>query len=163
MKGEKAEYTIPLAFVFSQPRTKRLRKLVAEVRRFAKKHTRTDKISVAMEVNEYLNKNASKLPRRIDTVFIKKDDKIFVYLKDGKQLALDEKKVVETKKKEAEKKKEKEVKAAEKKAEKKDDKPKEDKAKSEDKEEKDAGKEREKQLLKEKKERERIAYKAEMK
>lgn len=153
MKGDKAEYIIPLGGMFNQPRTKRCRKLVMEVKRFVLKHAKVKNVSISRELNEFLGKNSSALPRKIDAVLVKRNDAVVVYLKKGKQLAEDEKKILESKKKSEEKKKPVKEDASTKGAVKAGE---ASKAKTPDEEKAEEEKER---LLKEKRERERLSSK----
>ncbi|MFH1256304.1 MAG: hypothetical protein V1494_03340 [Candidatus Diapherotrites archaeon] len=148
MKGNEAEYTVPLQWVFTQPKTKRLRKAVAELRRFAVKHSRAEKVLVSNEVNEFINRQSIHLPRRIEVVLFRhkgEEEEVRVFLKGGKGLAEEKKRKAEDEKKKKKEKEEKEKKTAEeKKAEK-------------------AKEEEEAKKLEEKREKEKAAQKAEIK
>lgn len=117
MKGNEAEYVISLVPVFSQPRPKRARKAVIAVKRFVKKHVRSDNAVITEELNREIWKNSKNIPRRLEVMLVKKDDRVYVYLSKGKQLAEDKKREAEDKKKKEAEKKEKENKAAGKKGE----------------------------------------------
>jgi ribosomal protein L31E len=168
MKGEKADYIIPLGKIFEQPRTKRTRKIITAVKRFVTKHTKAENVLISTEINNYVTAHSSKLPRKLDTTLVKGEDSIKVYLRSGSQFAADtkaaeeKKKETEAKKKEAEK-KAKEAKPAVKEAE--PEKKKEAAGEKAEETKKEVAKEDEekKMLLKEKRERERIASKTEMK
>ncbi|MFH1587036.1 MAG: hypothetical protein ABID38_04220 [Candidatus Diapherotrites archaeon] len=107
MKGEEAEYVIPLRKVFLQPKTKRSRKAVEAVRRFAAKHTHMDKVLVSNDLNEIILEKSHHIPRKLEVVFWKDGDILRVYAKGGKELANDKKLKAE---KEKEKKKKKDEK-----------------------------------------------------
>lgn len=92
MKGKEAEYVVPLGEVFKQPRPKRARKAIVAIRRFVKKHTRSENVVIDNEVNEKVWENAKNIPRRVSVVLVDHANKINVYLKDGKRLAEDKKK-----------------------------------------------------------------------
>ncbi|MFH1225040.1 MAG: hypothetical protein V1676_04515 [Candidatus Diapherotrites archaeon] len=113
MKGNEAEYVISLVPVFSQPRTKRAKKAVKEVKRFVKKHARSDNAVITEELNREIWKNSKNIQRRLEVMLVKKDGKVYVYLSKGKQLAEDRKREADDKKKKEAEKKEKEKKAAE--------------------------------------------------
>ena len=152
MKGNEAEYVAPLQWVYTQPRWKRHRKALNELRRFAVKHSRAKNVLIATEVNEFINANSLNVPRRISVVLFREkgeEDTVRVFLKGGKGLAEQKKRKAEDekrkKKEKEEKEKEKEKKTAEEK--------KEDKEKAEE----------EAKRLEEKREKEKAAQKAEMK
>jgi len=105
MKGEKAEYMIPLRDLFSMTETRRRVRVIKVIKNFVFKHTKNKNIFVSPEVNEFVTKDSESFPRRVDSVLVKRDDAVWVYLKDGKQLALDEKKAADAKKKKEEEKK----------------------------------------------------------
>jgi len=160
MKGEKAEYMIPLTDLFSMTETRRRVRVIKVIKKFVFKHTKNKNIFISGEVNEFVTKDSESFPRRVDSVLVKRDDAVWVYLKNGKQLALDEKKEADAKKKKEEEKKKAEKKEAEKKGEKsKEIKEKEEKSKEA--KEKEEGEQ--KKLLDEKRQREQIGAKAEMK
>jgi len=147
MKGEEAEYVVPFRKLFNQPVTKRARRAIRELKRFAVKHTRVDEngVLIAEEVNREVWKNSYNIPRRVNVILRKKGGKIIVYLQGGKQLAEDKKREEKEKKAAADKKKEKEAK---------------DKGKSE---AKAAAEEEGKEKLAEKKIKEKAAEKADFK
>lgn len=150
MKGEKAEYMIPLADLFSMTETRRRVRVIKVIKNFAFKHTKNKNIFISGEVNGFVTKDSESFPRRVDSVLVKRNDAIWVYLKNGKQLSLDEKKEADARKKKEEEKK---------KAEKKEEGKKEEKSK----EEKEKEEEAQRKLLDEKRQREQIGAKAEMK
>lgn len=98
MKGEEVEYAIPLRAVFLQPKTKRLRKALNEIRAFTFKHTRINNVAITSDLNSFLNKNSRNIPRKIDAVLRKDGERILVYLKGSKQLEEDKKEKEEAKK-----------------------------------------------------------------
>ena len=102
MKGEKADYVIPMEKVFHFPPKKRLRRALAVVRDFAKKHTRAKTILVSNEVNNAIHATSENLPRRIHTTILKEEDKVIVFMEKGKELEIYKKKK-ETEKKKAKK------------------------------------------------------------
>ncbi len=121
------EYVIPLRWVFTQPRIKRPRKAVEEVRKFVKKHARAKdgEIVITQDVNHAIWENSKNIPRRLAVLLRKYDGSVYVYMQGSAQIEAD-KKLRELKKKKgkekgevAEKKKEKteEEKAAEEEAE----------------------------------------------
>lgn len=124
MKGDEAEYVVPLGRLFSQPRTKRARRSLGEIRRFVLKHTRNKNISITTGVNEFLWKNSYNIPHRVPVMLRKDGERIIVYLKGSRQIEEDKKKAKEAEgkaKKEKEGKEEKEKGKKEEKAEKKTD------------------------------------------
>ncbi|MCR4335913.1 MAG: 60S ribosomal protein L31 [archaeon] len=143
MKGEQAEYTIGLRNAFMFPPKKRIRKALNVINRFVKKHTRAKETNISNEVNEELHKNSKNIPRRVNVVLLKENDKVTVFLQNGKQLkAYLEQKAKDKKKKETEKK------------------PKEDKKETKKEAEEDQEK---KEKLEEKKAKETVAKAIEMK
>ncbi len=105
MKGEEAEYIIPLRKVFNNPKTKRSRKAVTAVRRFATKHTHMDKVLISNDLNEIILEKSHHPPRKLEVVFWKDGEILRVYAKGSKELAND-KKLKADKEKEKKKKKE---------------------------------------------------------
>ena len=136
MKGEQAEYIIPLRDAFKFPKPKRIIKTLGVIKRFVFKHTRKREVFIAKEVNEFLHKHSKNIPRRIDSVIVIDGENARVFLREGKELE-------EFKKKLAEKKK-----AKEKKSEKKEGKDKEEK-KAESEEEKELERKKEEKKIKE--------------
>lgn len=98
MKGNEAEYVIPLGRLFRQPRTKRARRAVAEVKRFVLKHTRNANAVITTGLNHEIWKNAGHIPRRLNVVLQEYDGKIYVYAKGSKQIGEDKKKREEAEK-----------------------------------------------------------------
>ena len=88
MKGEQAEYTIGLRNAFMFPPKKRIRKALNVINRFVKKHTRAEQTNISNEVNEELHKNSKNIPRRVNVVLLKENDKVTVFLQEGKQLKI---------------------------------------------------------------------------
>ncbi len=86
MKGEQANYIIPLDRAFLFPPKKRIRKALNEIKRFVKKHTRAKEILVSTEINEFIHKNSKNIPRKISATLLKENEKVSVYLETGKQL-----------------------------------------------------------------------------
>jgi len=113
MKGDQAEYIIPLQKVFLHPKTKRGNKAIAEIRNFARKHSGLDKVLISNELNAVVWKNSSNIPRKVEAVFWKDDDILRVYLKGSKELDKDKKAKVEMEKEKKKKKEEKEKKSKE--------------------------------------------------
>jgi len=142
MKGEQADYIIPLRDAFKFPKPKRMIKTLGVIRRFAFKHTRKRDVLIAREVNEFLHLHSKNIPRRVDSVIVLDGEKARIFLREGKELG-------KFRKMQADKKKAK-------------DKKKEEKAAKEDKEEKKAEKEEEKELVR-KREEKRIKEEAAMK
>ena len=146
MKGEQAEYIIPLRDAFKFPKPKRIIKTLGVIRRFAFKHTRKRDVFIAREVNEFLHLHSKNIPRRVDAVIVLEGEKARIFLREGKELA-------EFRKSQADKKKAK-------------DKKKDEKASKEDKEGKKAEKDEEKELERkreEKKIKEDAAMKSDIK
>ncbi len=133
MKGEQADYIIPLRDAFKFPKPKRIIKTLGVIKRFAFKHTRKRDVFIAREVNEFLHMHSKNIPRRIDSVIILEGDKARIFLREGRELE-------EFRKMQADKKKAK-------------DKKKDEKAAKEDKEEKKDEKEGEKELARKKEEK----------
>ena len=86
MKGEQAEYMIPLRTAFRFPKPKRMIKTLGVIRQFVFKHTRKKDVLIANEVNEYLHKNSKNVPRRVDSVIVIDGEKAMVFLREGKGL-----------------------------------------------------------------------------
>ena len=86
VKGDKAEYVIPLNRAFMFPQKKRIRKALNEIKRFVKKHTHSSIISVSNEVNEFLHKNSKNIPRRVRATLYREGGKVGVFLEKGKAL-----------------------------------------------------------------------------
>jgi ribosomal protein L31E len=106
MKGEQANYNISLAKAFLYPPKKRIIKAIGVIKKFAKKHTRAKTINISNEVNEYLHKNSKNLPRKVNAILLKENDKITIFMQNGKELKTYLKKREEEKKKKEEKKEE---------------------------------------------------------
>ncbi|MCR4368883.1 MAG: 60S ribosomal protein L31 [archaeon] len=87
MKGEQANYVIPLRDVFDAQPKKRIRKALTEIQRFAKKHTRAKEIAISNEVNEKLHAHSKNIPRRINATLRKEETRVIVFLEGGKELA----------------------------------------------------------------------------
>ena len=107
MKGNEAEYVIPLSWLFTQPKPKRNNKAIKLIKAFVEKHTRKKDTVITMEVNEFLWKQSRHCPRRVPVVLKAEGEKIYVYLKGGKQLEADKKarKISEERRKKDEKEK----------------------------------------------------------
>src|SRR3989344_5348559 len=103
MKGEQADYVIPLDKAFSFPPKKRVTKALAVVRAFVKKHTRYTNLGVTNEVNHFLHKHSKNIPKRIPATLLKDGSRIVVFLQGGKELAEFKKKKDEQRKKETKK------------------------------------------------------------
>lgn len=91
MKGDKAEYVIPLRQAFNTPRTRRADKAIFLIREFVKKHTRAAEkdIAISNEVNQLVWKQSrTNIPRKIDAVLKRDNKRIFVFLKGGKEMDL---------------------------------------------------------------------------
>jgi len=96
-------YIVPLQRAYEKPRTRRSNVAVKEVFDFLFKHTRKKKedIVIAKEVNEYIWKRGiEKPPRRVAISIRQKDNKVYVFLKDSKEIEnfLNKDKVVKEKK-----------------------------------------------------------------
>lgn len=168
MKGDKAEYVIPLRQAFNTPRTRRADKAIFLIREFVKKHTRVPEkdIAISNEVNQLVWKQSrTNIPRKIDAVLKREDKRIFVFLKNGKEMALRAPKVEAPKEKKKKGKEAKEKKEEKKeKAEGKPGEKAEAKAGEKTEEKKAAEKEAEEgKKLEEKREKERNAMKADFK
>jgi ribosomal protein L31E len=98
MKGNEAEYVVPLRDVFNSPKGKRARRTIAEIKKFVWKHARSEDVRITTDVNQYLNKNSWHIPRKISVVLVKDKEKVSVYLKGSKQLEMDKKKASEKEK-----------------------------------------------------------------
>jgi ribosomal protein L31E len=141
MKGNEAEYIIPLAKVFNEPKNKRFRKAVKEIKDFVTKHTRIENIALSNDLNAFITKDSYNLPRKINAILVKKDNRVKVYLKGSKELEEDKKKAKAAEEEKRKKKEEKEKKEQEKTAD--------EKAEEEEKEKKkEEKKQREKSLEK---------------
>jgi len=118
MKGEQAEYIIPLRDAFKFPKPKRIIKTLGVIKRFAFKHTRKRDVLIAKEVNEFIHLHSKNIPRRIDSIILIDGENARIFLREGKELAefrkkLDEKKKAKEKKAEKKEEKGKEEKKAE--------------------------------------------------
>ncbi|HIH17051.1 MAG TPA: hypothetical protein HA252_06620 [Candidatus Diapherotrites archaeon] len=104
MKGNEAEYMVPLKWLFTQPKPKRTNKAIGVIKAFVKKHTRKTDVLISPELNEFLWERARHVPRRVAVVLRLDGERVTVYLKDGKQLESDKKarKAVEDAKKKKE-------------------------------------------------------------
>ena len=96
-------YIVPLQRAYEKPRTRRSNVAVKEVFDFLFKHTRKKKedIIIAKEVNEYIWKRGiEKPPRKVAISIRQKDNKVYVFLKDSKEIDnfLNKDKVVKEKK-----------------------------------------------------------------
>jgi ribosomal protein L31E len=101
MKGNEAEYIISLKKAFNKPPLKRPKAALNEIKKFIKKHARTENVFISNEVNEFIFKNSKNIPRKLNAVLLKQKNKIKVYLKGSKKLEEDKKaaeKAKETKK-----------------------------------------------------------------
>ena len=61
MKKNEMDYVIPLKRIFNQPQTKRSRKAIAEIRRFAIRHGKVKDekyVILSTEINEFIHKNS---------------------------------------------------------------------------------------------------------
>lgn len=66
-------YVIPLRSAYEASRTKRAKKAMSLIRKFAQRHMKGEKVRISNGVNELIwNRGAEKPPRRI-TVLIRKD------------------------------------------------------------------------------------------
>src|SRR3989338_3926583 len=106
MKGEQAEYTIALRNAFMFTPKKRIRKALNVIIRFAEKHARAKEIKISTEVNEYLHENSKNLPRKVNAILLKEENKITVFLQEGTQLKTYKENKEKTKKETEKKKKE---------------------------------------------------------
>lgn len=82
-------YIVPLKRAYDKPRTKRSNVAIKEVFDFLYKHTRKTKenIILSKEVNEYVWKRGiQKPPRKIPISIREKDGKVYVFLKDSKEI-----------------------------------------------------------------------------
>ncbi len=82
-------YMVPLKRAYEKPRTRRSNVAVKEIFDFLYKHTRKKKedIIIAKEVNEFIWKRGiQKPPRRVAISIRMKDDKVYVFLKDSKEI-----------------------------------------------------------------------------
>ncbi|MFA4907757.1 MAG: 50S ribosomal protein L31e [archaeon] len=89
MKGDKAEYVIPLRQAFNTPRSRRADKAIFLIREFVKKHTRANAkdIAISNEVNEFVWKQSKfTIPRRVDAVLKKDGSRVTVFIKGGKEI-----------------------------------------------------------------------------
>jgi len=110
MKGTQAEYVINLGNAFMFPPKKRIRKALNVIHRFVKKHTRSKETLISNEVNNYLHANSKNIPRKVEAILLKEDEKVIVFIQNGKELKTYLKKREQEKKKKEEKKKTKEAK-----------------------------------------------------
>src|SRR3989338_7926410 len=104
MKGNEAEYMVPLKWLFTQPKPKRTNKAIGVIKAFVKKHTRKTDVLISPELNEFLWERARHVPRRVAVVLRLEGEMVTVYLKGGKHLEADKKarKAVEDAKKKKE-------------------------------------------------------------
>lgn len=144
MKGEQADYIIPLKKAFLFPKLKRIRKALTQIKKFVWKHARSKKVLVSNEINELLHANSKNIPHRIPATLFRDGDKVIVFKQKGRGIG------EYLKKKEAVKKKDKKDKEAKK------------EAKEEKKEEAEKGEEH-KRKLEEKKAKEESAKASEIK
>jgi large subunit ribosomal protein L31e len=82
-------YMVPLRRAYEKPRTRRSNVAVKEVFDFLYKHTRKKKedIIIAKEVNEFIWKRGiQKPPRRVAISIREKEGKVYVFLKDSKEI-----------------------------------------------------------------------------
>ncbi len=100
MKGQEANYVIPLRKAFYFPPDKRVTKVIATMKNFVKKHTRRTKVYVSNEVNEFVHLKSKNVPRRISATILLEGERATVFLEKGKQLEQYKKKSEEKKKKE---------------------------------------------------------------
>ncbi len=142
MKGNEAEYVIPLTDTIRQHTLKKARRAIVAVKRFVYKHARIKDVSISNEINEFVWSRSKNIPRKINAILLKDGEKVYVYLKGGKGLEEHKKKAAAEKKEKASKEKAKE---AEKKAE--------------EKKEKTAEEKQQEKLAEEKKAREKAAEK----
>ncbi|MDO8633897.1 MAG: hypothetical protein Q7K34_01245 [archaeon] len=149
MKGEEAAYIVNLKKAKMFTKDKRTRRALVEIKKFVHKHTRVKNVVIKNEVNEFIHAHSKNIPQKAEVVLRKKDDKILVYMKAGKELEADKKKETE------EAKKAKEKKALEEKAKKE----KEEKKSAEEKEKEEDGKKK----LEDKKEKEKAGQALEVK
>lgn len=117
MKGEKAEYTISLEKAFMFPGTKRLKKALAQIRKFVHKHARPKKVAISNEVSEFIHKQSRNIPRKLKVVLYKEATRVVVFLQNSKEFDSYIKKKAEARKKEAKGKEKEEKKSAEEKKE----------------------------------------------
>ena len=87
MKGEQAEYIIPLRDAFKFPKPKRIIKTLGVIKRFAFKHTRKRDVLIAKEVNEFIHLHSKNIPRRIDSIILIDGENARIFLREGKELA----------------------------------------------------------------------------
>ena len=83
-------YMVPLKRAYDKPRTRRSNVAVKEIFDFLWKHTRKRKedIILSKEVNEFVWKRGiQKPPRKIPISIRIKKDKVYVFLKDSKEIA----------------------------------------------------------------------------
>lgn len=82
-------YIVPLKRAYDKPRTRRSNVAVKEIFDFLYKHTRKKKESIVLskEVNEYVWKRGiQKPPRKISISLKENSGKLYVFLKDSKQI-----------------------------------------------------------------------------
>lgn len=82
-------YMVPLKRAYEKPRTRRSNVAVKEVYDFLYKHTRKKKedIVITKEVNEFIWKRGiQKPPRRVAISIREKEGKVYVFLKDSKEI-----------------------------------------------------------------------------
>ncbi len=115
MKQDQFETVIPLRKVFEFPKTKRTRKAINEIKAFTQKHAKNVEVQISAEVNRHIQLNSRRIPRKINAVLVKKDNKVKVYLQGGKELKEDQK--MDAQEKEKKKKEEKDSKKTDEKKE----------------------------------------------
>ncbi len=82
-------YIVPLQRAYDKPRTRRSNVAVKEVFDFLFKHTRKKKenIIISKEVNEYIwSRGIQKPPRKVAISIKEKDNNVYVFLKDSKEI-----------------------------------------------------------------------------
>ncbi len=99
MKGEQADYVIPLSKAFSFPPKKRITKALAVIRAFVKKHARTTEFAISNEVNEFLHLHSKNIPKKVMATLLLEDKKVTVFLQGGKGMEIYKKMQAEKKKK----------------------------------------------------------------
>ncbi|MBS3059517.1 MAG: 60S ribosomal protein L31 [Candidatus Diapherotrites archaeon] len=86
MREGEASFVVSLASVFRQPTSKRVRKAVKEIKRFAVKHSKAESVFLGEEVNAFLSKHSKNIPRRIDVTVLLEEKKARVFLKGSKEI-----------------------------------------------------------------------------
>ncbi len=106
-KKTQTDYTIPLSHITNGGVwTTRTNQAVRAIKKFVKRHWRTESVSISNEVNEHIwQRGKFKIPRKIEVTTKEINGKVKVYLK-GSELMKEEEKALKKQEKDKTKKKE---------------------------------------------------------